>query len=163
MDIRVSKATRQDADDLLDIKREASTVLLARLGHTLGEIGAWQEKFVTPAYIAQHLRAPHSLYLIREGEDIKGMAGLTLKDDGDDVFALFGNLYCLESGNGLGSRLMEYRMGVVEAFNLDFIQCHVHSENERAQRFLSHYGFIRYGSYDEPRLGRPNFIYRKAM
>lgn len=161
LDIRVRKAKADDADTLLAIKREGSTVLLARLGHTIDQIAAWQKKFVTHTYMEKHLRSPHSLYIVEEGGEPKGMAGLTLKDDGDDDICYFSNLYVLSSGNSWGSRLMEHRLGVADAFNFDFIQCHVHSGNERAQRFVEHYGFAQHGTYFEERLGSTNIIYRK--
>lgn len=163
MDIRVRKAKQADAKTLLDIKREGSMVLLARLGHAVEEIAAWQSRFVTIEYMRQHLRAPHALYLVEEGGEPVGMAGLTLKDDGDDSFCYFGNLYCLKSGRGLGSRLMEHRLGVVEAFNVDYLECRVHEKNERAQEFVQHYGYVKHGSYHEERLGITNLIYRKKM
>lgn len=163
MDIRVRKATAADADTLLATKREGSTILLTRLGHTLEQIAAWQSKFVTPEYVKTHLRSPHSLFLVEEGGEVRGMAGLTLKDDGDDSIAYFGNLYVLASGNSYGSRLMEHRLGVVDAFNVDYIQCHVNAANDRARRFVEHYGFRKQGSYVEERLGSENLIYRKNV
>ncbi len=163
MDIRVRKAKAADAQTLLDIKREGSMVLLARLGHRVEQIAAWQEKFVTLAYMEKHTRSPNGLYIVEEGGEPRGMAGLTLKDDGDDSLAYFGNLYVLASGNSYGSRLMEHRLGVVDAFNVDYIQSHVHAENERAQRFVEHYGFKRHGEYFEERLGATNLIYRKRV
>lgn len=161
MDIRVRKAKASDVDALLALKREASTILLTQLGHTLEQIGAWHERFVTREYFLNHVRVPHSLYILEEGEQVKGMAGLTMKNDGDDSFLYFSNLYCLESGNGLGSRLMEHRLGVAENFNVDFIQCHVHSKNDRARRFVEHYGYVEHGTYKETRLGSTQIVYRK--
>jgi len=162
-DIRIRKAKSADAELLLQLKREVSTILLTRLGHTLDQVAAWQDRFATPEYIKQHLRSPHALYVVEDGGEVRGMAGLTLKDDGDDSIAYFGNLYVNSSGHSYGSRLMEYRLGVVEAFNVDYIKCHVHAGNERARRFVEHYGFRASGSYNETRLGSENIIYLKLV
>lgn len=160
-DIRVRKAGPGDAEELLALKVEQSGVLLFRLGHTLDEVAAWQGKFATANYVAKHLKAPHSMYVVEQDGELVGMASLTIKDDGDDSIGYCGNLYCREAGSGHGSRLMEYRLGVLENFNLDYISCHVHSKNEAAQRFVQHYGFEEHGVYKDPSHGGHNIQYRK--
>jgi ribosomal protein S18 acetylase RimI-like enzyme len=150
-------------DVLYDIKYKSSTALLASLGHSLDEIAAWQDRFCTREYLISHVKAPHAMYVVEQGGEVMGMAGLTLKDDGDDSICCFNSLYCLENavGLGYGSRLTEHRLGVTENFNIDFIQCHVHGKNEKAQRFVEHYGFEKHGLYTEPRLRTENIVYRR--
>lgn len=160
-DVRVRKAGIGDHEALLAMKVEQSGILLLRLGHSLEEISAWQAKFATRDYIIKHLKAPHSIYVVESGEQPVGMASLTIKDDGDDSYAYFGNLYCREDGEGHGSRLMEYRLGVLENFNLDYISCHVHSLNERARRFVKHYGFTEWGQFTDHSHGGTNIQYRR--
>ena len=160
-DIRVRKAGMSDAESLLQLKVEQSGILLLRLGHSMDEVATWQSKFATHEYIQRHLKAPHSVYVAEVGGELSGMASLTIRDDGDDSYAYFGNLYCREIGIGLGSRLMEYRLGVLENFNLDYVSCHVHSENESARRFVEHYGFRQWGQYVDPSHGGTNIQYRR--
>lgn len=169
VDLRIRKAKAVDADELLQLKREVSTILLTRLGHSLEQIAAWQSKFATPEYIREWTRAPHAVFILEEVDpvggvsELKAMAGLHIRNDGDDSYCYFGNSYCAISGQGYGSRLMEYRLGVVESFNVDYIECRVHIENERAQRFVEHYGFEEFGARRSDVLASTLVVYRKVV
>lgn len=168
-DIRIRKAkSPADVSEVLNLKLEVSTILLTRLGHTLEEIAAWHNRFATEEYVKQHMRAPHTLFVMEEFDENEvaktvAMAGLTIKDDGDNSYAYFGNSYCLNSSLGYGSRLMEYRLGVVENFNVDYIECYVHSGNERGRRFIEHYGFEEFGTRRDVSLGCLNIVYRRDV
>jgi RimJ/RimL family protein N-acetyltransferase len=164
-DVRIRKAIASDHKAALDLKTGASTTLLTKLGHSLAEIADWHRMHATAEYVKQRMRAPHALFVLEEFDGDEGsivaMAGFTIRNDGDSAYAYFGNSYCQRSGLGHGSRLMEYRLGVVENFNVDHIECHVHSGNDRARRFVEHYGFEEFGTRRDINLGCVNIIYRK--
>lgn len=164
VNVVVRRATRDDLEALQTLKRVSSTILLTKLGHSLEQISAWQDRFCTEDYFKRYLKAPNTLFVVEEGDEnervVKGMASLTLKTDGEESAAYFANMYCLDSDKGYGSRLMVHRLGVLENFNLDYAYCHVHSKNEKAQRFVEHYGFVKEGSYKDLLLGSTQLIYR---
>lgn len=164
MDVRVRKAKSADVDALLAIKLEGSTLLLTRMGHSLDQISAWQARFATREYLMQRARAraPHSLYVLEEEGEPRGMAGLSFRKEGKTFVAEFSNLYVVEPGRGFGSALMRHRLAIVDGLDLRYVESHVHERNALAQSFVERSGFTLTDTRRSSQHGAKLYVYRRV-
>ena len=150
-------ATPEDAPALAALGRESFCAAFAHLYHPR-DLTTFLEQAYAPGVVAGEIADPaftHCLTLDRAGSGLTGFVKLRSPSPYAEhsrarrPLAL-SQLYTCPSrtGEGLGTRLMEWALAHARAGGHDAIQLSVWSENFSAQRFYQRHGFAKIADID---------------
>lgn len=132
-----------EVDRLLALKAEVATQTYLSLGIDVVKMEQWLETHNHENWwINRLLRPEHRVFLVEmsDGGSLVGVATATV--DGDDPHHVYlGSLYCRIQGVGIGAMLMRQRLVAATEWGATRVSCNVLLGNERACRFVEHYGF----------------------
>jgi RimJ/RimL family protein N-acetyltransferase len=146
-----------DLERLQAMKAEVASALFLRYGCTPAQITAWLLKQNSAEWWSKMLTDPAVTYLVENGAGgLIGMASISYLDHNT---AYLGSLYCRVQNMGVGSMLMRQRLITATEMGVLRCACNVLVENEKARRFVEHYGFTPGEMYIHQNLQRPMVTY----